>query len=116
MKIAIKFKDNDFHNTFFGVLKTLLNSYQHNDDLPTDKIILCDIINDLSPICYNLFQSKKITEISTEHNHYLQITPDNIFINEEVDEYAKLTDYHNHNTFVLDTDLYIYNNNPLYSL
>jgi hypothetical protein len=55
MKIAIQFGDNDFGSCFLGVLKTLLNAYRYTETLPTDKEILCNIINELSTPCYLLF-------------------------------------------------------------
>jgi hypothetical protein len=113
MKIAIKFGDNDFGNCFLGVLKTLLSAYRHTETLPTDKIALCNIVNGLSSSCYLLFQDDKLEDRTKE---YLQIKPSDLLINEEVDEYSKLTGQHNSDTYVLDTDLDYNNNNAVYFL
>jgi hypothetical protein len=113
MKIAIKFGDNDFTSCFFGVLNTLLNAYRYTETLPNDKDVLCNIINELSKPCYVLFQNDMLTESTKE---YIQINTTNLLINDEVDEYSKLTDEHNADTYVLDTDLDFDGSNAVYSL
>ena len=126
MKIAIKFHDNDFINTFYGVLHHLLAAYKHNDSLPTNKEHLCAIINKLSPICYvthqNLYSYNGLENCNgnlDENEHYnkmvkyLQMTADRILVNEEVDQYLKEFAWNNSEIFILDTDLY---NNNVYSI
>ena len=119
MKIAIKFINNDFGNTFLGVLQTLLNAYRHTGMLPPSKSELTFMINSLSAPCYVLFQNEKITHNMTEYIHtkeYLQIEEKDLLIDKEVDEYSLLTGHHNHSTFVLDTDLDYEDNSPIYFL
>lgn len=111
MKIAIKFGDNDFGNCFLGVLQTLLNAYRHTETLPTDKNVLCDIINGLSSSCYLLFQDDNLRDKTKEH---IQIKPSQLLINEEVEEYLKITTWNNSETFILDTDLDYINQKPIY--
>lgn len=130
-KIAIKFGDNDFGNTFFGVLQMLFDSFKYSGKLPTDKEKLCFLINELSPIAYITHQNmweynglEQATGLNTDINkeflhtkNYLQkITPERILINEEVDTLIKEGDekhFFNGEIFVLDTTLY---NNNIYSL
>jgi hypothetical protein len=113
MKIAIKFGDNDFTSCFFGVLKTLLNAYRHTGTFPNDKETLCNIINELSKPCYILFQNDILSEDTIE---YIQIKTTNLLINEEVDDYSKLTEQHNSDAYVLDTYLDFYGSDAVYSL
>ena len=58
MKIAIKFGDNDFGNTFKPVLEVLNSAYKYSNALPFDKEKLCFIINSLSPILYITHQNQ----------------------------------------------------------
>jgi len=110
MKIAIKFGDNDFYNTWQGVLKVLREAYIWQKKLPS-KEQLCKIINELSYPCYLLFQNQ--FEYNEEkdgnmHGHtynYLQITEEQILIDKEVEEYWKNTTWDNSETFIMDTSL-----------
>lgn len=129
IKIAIQFGDNDFGNTFYAVLKVLYSSFKHTGHLPEDKEKLCFLINSLSPILYITHQNQweyngleKATGQNTDKNEeflhtkdYLQIKPEAILLNKEVDDYiASLPDgWDNGETFILDT--YIHNNN-VYSI
>lgn len=133
MKIAIRFGDNDFGNTFEPLLKLLLDAYKHNGNLPEDKNKLCFIINYLSPIIYLTHQNQYEynglqnvsdgikTEESEEFLHtkqYLQITPDRILINEEVTDYIKSLEdeWDNGETFILDTEKKNRYNKEVYSI
>ena len=113
MKIAIQFGDNDFHSCFCGVLRTLLNAYRYTETLPTDKTVLKNIINGLSTSCYLLFQNDIISDSTKE---YIQISENDLLINNEVDEYMKLTQAHNSDTYVLDTELDYDGNGAVYCL
>ena len=121
MKIAIKFGDNDFYNCFSGVLKTILEAYKWTESLPKDKTHLCKIINEISYGCYLLYQNQfdyndeASGELCERTKKYLQITPERILLNEEVDEYLAKVDWDNSETFILDTDLDYKNNNPIYT-
>lgn len=57
LKIAIRFGDNDFSNTFHNVLKLLANSFDWTGKILNDKKKLLSIINRLSPIIYVTHQN-----------------------------------------------------------
>lgn len=121
MKIAIKFGDNDFYNCFTGVLKTLYEAYKWQDKLPEDKEKLCKIINEISYGCYLAFQNQfsyndeKSGEFCERTKLYLQIKPEQILLNEEVDAYLASDAFMNSETFILDTFLDYPGNNPIYA-
>ena len=58
IKIAIIFGDNDFRNTFHGVLNFLYDAFKHTGSLPTDKRKLQFLINSISSICYVTHQNQ----------------------------------------------------------
>lgn len=117
MKIAIKFGDNDFYSTFTHVLKILsvaVQKVEYRRVLFTkDKAKICWIINQLSPICYVLFQNhweyngfEKIEGHNTSSSEYYQkmqkylsITEDRILLDEEVEKYFAENDWDNSETF-----------------
>lgn len=122
MKIAIKFGDNDFHNTFIPLLETLNRAYQHTGNLPEDKSKLCFIINQLSVNMYLLFQNQyeyngmeNVKDgLKTDENkewihikEYFQISPETLLLNEEVDKYLSETEWDNCDTYLLDTDVMV---------
>ena len=129
IKIAIKFGDNDFRNTFAAVLEVLFSAFKYNGYLSTDKKKLQFLINSLAPIMYVSHQNQweynglekaegDTTETNKEFVHikkYLTegVQVEDILVNEEVDEYLKNNDWSNSETFILDT--YLYNNN-IYSI
>lgn len=93
MKIAIKFGDNDFYNCFYGILETIKNAAKWNNKITQNKEQLCKIINEISYGLYLLYQNsfkyneEKSGNICKKTKEYLQITPDQILINEEVTKY-----------------------------
>lgn len=120
-KIAIKFGDNDFYNTLRPLLEIIKISQtwkHYRNEIELDKTRLCWIINNLSPIIYIMFQNFweyngldkieiKDTSKSSEFKRiqkYLQITEDQLLINNEVDEYIQsLKDgWDNQETHILD--------------
>lgn len=120
IKIAIIFGDNDFRNTFYGVLNFLYDAFKHTGSLPTDKSKLQFLINSISPICYVSHQNQwkyngleNVENNSTEMNKQFlhikkyvgNINIENILVNEEVDKYLSETDWNNFETFILDTYL-----------
>ena len=121
MKIAIKFGDNDFYNCFYGVLETIKNARKWNDKVTEDKEQLCKIINEISYGLYLLYQNsfeynnEKSGELDNHTKQYLQITPDQILINEEVVEYLQEVEWDNSDTYVFDSDLDFDNNSPIFS-
>jgi hypothetical protein len=129
MKIAIKFGDNDFGNTFKPVLEVLNSAYKYSNVLPFDKEKLCFIINSLSPILYithqNQYEYNGLEEVvdgsETTNNTefiktktYLKIKPKDILLNEEVDKYLKEVKCDNSETYILDTDLNYEGSEPIY--
>ena len=136
MKIAIKFGDNDFHATFLGVLKTLLEIWEYRRgshyELTTDKPALVEMINELSLGHYLARQLTKshfghnvtpTEQKRTEHiehiRKYLKITEEKLMVDGEVDRYLKDTlenNNFNSSTFILDTDLDHENNAAVYSI
>ncbi len=121
MKIAIKFGDNDFYNCFYGVLETIKNARKWNDKVTEDKEQLCKIINEISYGLYLLYQNsfeynnEKSGELDNHTKQYLQITPDQILINEEVVKYLQEVEWDNSETYVFDSDLDYNNNTPIFS-
>ena len=120
MKIAIKFGDNDFYNTFEGVLQTLNAAFKWYGKLPKDKGKLCVVINNISYGCYLLFQNQfdyneEMSGLECNRTKlYVQIKESMLFVDDEL----KDIDWSNTNgdIFVLDTDLDYENNKPTYSV
>ena len=127
MKIAIRFGDNDFHSTFFGVLKTINEGLKYNsgcyDELKIEaneqiRETLTIIINELSLGCYLSWQhgNRIITDDKRKYyKEYLTITKNLVYINEEVDSFMSEHSDHNGAFFVLDSNLDHKNNEPIYS-
>ncbi len=115
MKIAIKFGDNDFFNCFYGILETIKNAREWNNETTECKDELCKIINEISYGIYLLYQNsfkynKESTGESCEDTkNYLKIKPEQILINKEVDAYLLLNDWDNGETFIFDSEGYINN-------
>lgn len=129
-KIAIKFGDNDFYNCFTVLLKSLHEVYKWTDYLPKEKDKLCFIINNLSPTMYvlgqncwdyNGLQNESGSSIETSKEfvrtkEYLQITPDRLLVDDEVDKLIEEGDsvhFFNSEIFILDTTLF---SNNVYAL
>tara|TARA_R110000868_G_scaffold14426_3_gene67144 strand:+ start:9744 stop:10109 length:366 start_codon:yes stop_codon:yes gene_type:complete len=117
-QLAIKFKDNDFHSTFTGVLGILKDvmyyresekaSFEHN---LRDKQWLADVINSLSPIAYQLYQSNDMNK--RESDDYLMIDASNIYLDKEVAEFIEQHNgWYNSSFFCIDfttePQVYIY--------
>lgn len=122
--IAIRFSDNDFYNTFYGVLKTLqtASDWVGNETLFASKENLVLVINEISTGIYMSFQNefrysngRSMSEHILYIKEYLKITEANILIGEEVDTYVK------ENKQVANSEVYIIdfriqdNNNMIYS-
>lgn len=116
-QLGIRFKDNDFHSTFMGLLSILGDVYEWRGDETsekrvfnntTSKFILATIINDLSLIAYRLYQAHDIDEdFDDEHyKSYLEIGIDNIYLDKEVQEFIDAhPDGHDGSFFVLDMNV-----------
>ena len=128
MKLAIVFGDNDFVNTFNGVLKSIFEIYLYDPTLNLDKDRLCWIINKLSPVFYIARQADwesgqgsglvspqdliNDKDFLITENHVM-IHPSQILLNEEVDKYLEQIAWNNGETFILDTSLHT---NNIYSI
>lgn len=115
-KIAIRFGDNDFINTFMPLLRALIEPIQDNDRFPKDKEGLIRIIHELSFGIYLAHQAwPDRPEGDDEHTRkYLieRVTPERVLIDEEVDAYIKTNPWDNSETFILDMTQhtpYVYN-------
>lgn len=85
MKLIIKFPDNDYYNTFYGVLSTLKCASKWNEKYPKDKEALCIVINSIIYGCYLLFQKSDYEHLSTKE--YLKISINDILIDDEVEQF-----------------------------
>ena len=121
MKIAIKFCDNDFYQCFYGVLETIKNARKWNDKVTMDKDQLCKIINEISYGIYLLYQNsfeyneEESGNLSTKTKLYLEITSDQILLNEEVTKYLNETEWDNSETFIFDSTLDYSNNKCIFT-
>lgn len=123
MKIAIKFGDNDFYTCFYGILETIKNARKFNDKVTEDKELLCKIINELSYGTYLLYQNsfeyneEKSGELCLITKDYLQITPEQILLNDEVQKYIEEVGCGggNFETYIFDSDLDSENSDQIYS-
>lgn len=94
MKIAIRLKDPDFYNTFYGILEMLKKSERWNGGFFYSKEVLCKVINVLFYGAYLLYQDnndckKENFEESYESTSrcYVPLKPSDIFIDEEIKEH-----------------------------
>lgn len=117
-KICIVFGDNDFYNTFYCVLNTILTSVDYSGSIDLTKEQLCEIINSLSYGHYRLFQNRfsyNPLETNKFLENYLRINPTKIsnkqpswsqfqpylLLNEEVEEFILTYDNWNGECFFL---------------
>lgn len=98
MKVAIKFGDNDYYKSFVGVLEAIKNARS----IPQDKEKICEIVNEISYGMYLLYQNP--LEEGDNIKQYLQIKPDDILIDDEVEKYLEEFEWNNSETFVFDGD------------
>ncbi len=110
MKIAIDFGDNDFYNTFYGVLEMLQCAIKWNKKLETaSKKELAKIINNLSYGAYLTYQDaiNYHEEDAMEEEFskkYLGISEYVIMLGNEVDEYLATDPDDNSSMFILYED------------
>lgn len=112
MKLMICFHDNDFGNTFRGVLVTLVSAlvWDKRIELFTKEQWL-SVINEISFGSYILWQNGfryKNSEDHYEHiREYLKISEKDLLMNEEVDSFmAENGEWQNGESFVLDLELW----------
>jgi hypothetical protein len=120
MKLAIIFHDNDFMNTFRGIMKTFLEYYRFEQEWNFTKEQIFDIINSTIYSHYLLYQNTRNDSIEElKHTkHYLEtlLKIEDILINKEVDKYIKNTTWNSSETIILDTYIDYSENNPIYSI
>ncbi len=129
-KLGIKFGDNDFAATFLPLLKWLTVEtvwtvspsmiIDFDNKLLNDKAIIAEIINMMSPVQYILSQNKleyngleKVKETKDfdtnvdfiRTKEYLMINPDQVYIDEEVDNYLNGDDFFNGEFFYVDFEI-----------
>lgn len=104
-KIGILFHDNDFSNTFIGVLTTIGESMtwvcEDKESRYDDKKFVIDMINRIAFAHYLMYQS---TSIAKERflTDYLKLDESQVIINEEVDEWKKEDHFLNGEAFFLE--------------
>ncbi len=116
MRIAIKFSDRDYNNTFFSVLRSILALWRYDpetiENLTKDELLL--YINEVSLGHHYIsnksfrkrFPSLSIYDIN-DIKRYLEVNE--IEINYEIDKDL------NYQCIILDTDLDYDYNSPIYS-
>lgn len=126
MKIAIRFKDNDFFRTWEGVLRVFLEKYRFTGELNFTKEQIFKICNEISLGIHMVQQNthgeqndkyQKMYLVNTKK--YLKLTIDRIYVNEEVDEIINRNSknsFLDSNFHILDTDLDYENNYPIYTI
>lgn len=112
-KLAIKFGDNDFYFTFMPLLDILSESPWFDSNFDVPKECWAEIINRLSAATHVLFQSRpdmvsygysaleEELKTALEVRDYVKISPEQILIGEEVDEYLANVEWDNGETFVV---------------
>lgn len=106
MKIAVRFSDNNFGNTFNGVMRTLYDAYKFSGYLPQEHKEIKDIVNSLSPVCYRIYQDYDGRDDGYLQD-YLMIKESQVMVGDEVDAYIKECDgWDNSETFIIDTEIY----------
>jgi hypothetical protein len=117
MKIALRYHDNDFLNTFMGVMRTILIFYRFEKIFPFTKEQLLDMINHMSYAHYRLYQNKyrDVGHPDTHIETYLQLQITDVLIGPEVDAYIlSCNSWDNSETVILDTDLDYPGSDPIY--
>lgn len=116
IKILFRFKDNDFSQTFkrvFTDIQDLWENCEEGENL-LDKAYVCQIINILAWPKFQVFQRqegrKSLAEDEKFYRAYFFATPDEIYLNEEVDEFLEKSGlWANFEWFVYDSSIYQYN-------
>ena len=118
MKIAIVTSDNDFNNTWYGVLTFINQAYiwTNGNCMKLPRAELEATIHGLAPHAYLCFQSRHPREHDITHTlDYIKNMVRQILIDKEVDEYIiKNASNGNCEVTILDTDLNYENSRPIY--
>lgn len=110
-RILIHFGDNDLCVAFAEVGKLLYKAMK-NDCLVENREKIAHITNNLSYGCRTLFQSHENTAWDELKSH-MQITKDNVYIDDNVDEWMK-GHAMNNEAVVIDLNFDYDGNNPVY--
>lgn len=107
MKLAIRFGDNDFYNTFIPLLQSINSAFHNSDNFPEDKTSLLRFVNELSFPFYLLAQNQLKYNASEEElkrmKKYLEISEEQLLLDKEIDEYLKEDIHYNGELYLLDT-------------
>jgi hypothetical protein len=126
-KLGIYFGDNDFGATFLPLLNSFICKtttrvgsmvLDFNVKLPNDRVLICEIINNLSPMYYVLtqnqfeynglkksFETKDFESVEDfrSTSNYLMIKPAHLYVDDEVDEFINNKDnFRNGEFFYVD--------------
>jgi hypothetical protein len=89
--LGIYFGDNDYGNTFYGVITILLAAYKHNPKslVFEDNESLSEVVNSLIIPCYKLYQGKYENAAYEKIFEYLQRSESHIYRNEDVSVFCQ---------------------------
>lgn len=109
MRIGINFGDNDFGSTFGPIMKIIIDAVEYNKSLEKKltKENISQLVNGLSLSAYKMFQyTWDYDDGGDKHiGKYLKIKPEDIYLNEEIDEKLKTySSWANRSFFYADTD------------
>jgi methenyltetrahydromethanopterin cyclohydrolase len=92
--LGIYFGDNDYGNTFYGVITMLLAAYKHNPESPVfeDDESLSEVVNALIIPCYRLYQEKYQHDNHEEIFEYLQRSESHIYRDDNVAVFCQTHD------------------------
>jgi len=107
-KLAINFANNHSFSCYYALMKTFLFAYDFTKSIPYNKKIICLIVNELIYGYYLLIEGCE--EQNSEIKLSFKIEPDNVYIDDEVDQILKTNDDCNHELFIAD-----FENNRVYS-
>ena len=92
-KIFVRFPDNDFINTWRGVMMALQDAYNFGR-FPETREDLFNAINEIAYPMYLLYQGHPDYEVANDYEfwvrhskNYLRITQDNLLVGDEVDQF-----------------------------
>ena len=118
MKMAIRFHDNDFGQTFRAVAEAMYESFKWAGQFPTDKEKLAYIINNMSLAMYVLRQNQwehkyeRDEDFTAHFEHtrkYIHVEPTQILVDKEVDKFLEENQWDNSETVIMDTAIFCNN-------
>jgi hypothetical protein len=101
-RVVVNFKDNDFLNTYKGVMKMVGSAYI-NQPIELSKTQIVKMVNKLTPVAYTYFQGVLGNE--EQLDVALNVEEKDVYINEEVAEFLSSDKYfQNYSVVCLDFD------------